>query len=81
MNNDEKTVEECRMQKLEDKMVTFKTSRTILAEFGDKKKFRKNFENPLKYLEAKFLTDGHKILKAASKPTCKGVISNDNYAI
>ena len=81
MNNDEKTVEECGIQKVEDKMVTFKTSRTSLAEFGDKKNLEKSFENPLKYLEAKILTDGHKILKAASKPTCKGVISNDNYAI
>ena len=43
MNNDEKTVEECRIQKVEDKMVNFKTSRTSLAEFGDKKKFRKKF--------------------------------------
>ena len=43
--------------------------------------FGKSFANQIKYLEAKILTDAHKLLKAASKPTCKDVIRYDNYAI
>ena len=33
--------------------------------------FGKSCENPLKYLEAKILTNDYEILKAVSKPTCK----------
>ena len=43
--------------------------------------FGKNCENPLKYLEAKILTDDYKILKAVSKPTCKDVIRFDSYTL
>ena len=46
--------------------------------------FGKSFENPLKFLEAKILTDDHEILKAVSKPTCKAckeVIRYDSYSI
>ena len=43
--------------------------------------FGKSCENPLKYLEAKILTDDYEILKAVSKPTCKDVIRYDNYTL
>ena len=43
--------------------------------------FGKNCENPLKYLEAKILTDYFEILKALSKPTCKYVIRYDSYTL
>ena len=43
--------------------------------------FGKNCENPLKYLEAKILTDGYEILKAVSKPTCKDIIRYENYTL
>ena len=36
--------------------------------------FGKNCENPLKYLEAKILTNAYEIRKAVSKSTCKDVI-------
>ena len=41
--------------------------------------FGKSCENPLKYLEAKILTDDHEILKAVRKPTCKDVIRYYSY--
>ena len=43
--------------------------------------FGKSCENPLKYLEAKILTDEYEILKAVSKPTCKNVIRYENYTL
>ena len=43
--------------------------------------FGKICENPLKYLEAKILTDDYEILKAVSKPTCKDVIRYENYTL
>ena len=43
--------------------------------------FGKSCENPLKYLEAKILTDDYEILKAVSKPTCKDVIRYKNYTL
>ena len=43
--------------------------------------FGKSCENPLKYLEAKILTDDYEILKAVSKPTCKDVIRYENYTL
>ena len=43
--------------------------------------FGKIGENPLKYLEAKILTDDYEILKAVSKPTCKDVIRYENYTL
>ena len=43
--------------------------------------FGKSCENPLKYLEAKILTDDHEIIKAVSKPTCKVVIRYENYTL
>ena len=41
----------------------------------------KSCENPLKYLEAKILTDDYEILKALSKPSCKDVIRYDSYTL
>ena len=41
----------------------------------------KSCENPLKYLEAKILTDYYEILKAVSKSTCKDVIRYENYTL
>ena len=38
-------------------------------------------EIPLKYLEAKILTNDYEILKAVSKPTCKDVIRYENYTL
>ena len=43
--------------------------------------FVKSCENPLKYLEAKILTDEYQILKTVSKPTCKGAIRYDSYTV
>ena len=43
--------------------------------------FGKRCENPLKYLEAKILTNDYEILKAVSKPTCKDVIRYENYTL
>ena len=43
--------------------------------------FGKSYENPLKYLEAKILTNDYEILKAVSKPTCKNVIRYENYTL
>ena len=43
--------------------------------------FGKCCENPLKYLEAKTLTDDYEILNAVSKPTCKDVIRYENYTL
>ena len=43
--------------------------------------FGKNCENPLKYQQAKILTNDYEILKAVSKPTCKDVISYENYTL
>ena len=43
--------------------------------------FGKNFENPLKKLEAKILTDDYEILKAVSKPTSKDVIRYDSCTL
>ena len=43
--------------------------------------FGKSCENPLKYLEAKILTNDYEILKAVSKPTCKDVIRYENYTL
>ena len=43
--------------------------------------FVKTFENPLKYLEAKILTDDCKILKTVSKPTFKDVIRYNSYTL
>ena len=43
--------------------------------------FGKSCENPLKYLEAKILTEDYEILKAVSKPTCKDVIRYENYTL
>ena len=43
--------------------------------------FGKSCENPLKYLEAKILTDDYEILRALSKPTCKDVIRYENYTL
>ena len=43
--------------------------------------FGKSCENPLKYLEAKILTNDFEILKAVSKPTCKDVIRYENYTL
>ena len=40
-----------------------------------------NFENPIKYLEAKILTNDYEILKAVSKPRCKDVIRYENYIL
>ena len=41
----------------------------------------KSCENPLKYLEAKILTNDYEMLKAVSKPTCKDVIRYENYTL
>ena len=41
----------------------------------------KSCENPLKYLEAKILTNDYEILKAVSKPTCKDVIRYENHTL
>ena len=41
--------------------------------------FGKSCENPLKYLEAKILTDDFEIFKA--KPTCKDVFRYENYTL
>ena len=38
-------------------------------------------ENPLKYLEAKILTDDYAIHKADGQPTCKDVIRYDSYTL
>ena len=43
--------------------------------------FGKSCENPLKYLEAKILTDEYEIPKAVSKATCKDVIRYDSYTL
>ena len=43
--------------------------------------FGKSCENPLKYLEAKILTNDYEILKAVSKRTCKDVIRYENYTL
>ena len=43
--------------------------------------FGKSCENPLKYLEAKILTDDYEILKAVSKQTCRDVIRYENYIL
>ena len=43
--------------------------------------FGKSCENPLKYLEAKILTDDYEILKPVSKPHCKDVIRYDSYTL
>ena len=43
--------------------------------------FGKSCENPLKYLEAKILTNDYEVLKAVSKPTCKDVIRYENYTL
>ena len=43
--------------------------------------FGKSCANPLKYLEAKNLTNDYEILKAVSKPTCKDVIRYENYTL
>ena len=43
--------------------------------------FGKSCENPLKYLEAKILTNDYEILKAVGKPTCKDVIRYENYTL
>ena len=43
--------------------------------------FGKSCENPLKYLEAKILTDDYEIHKAVSKPTCRDVIRYENYTL
>ena len=43
--------------------------------------FGKSCESPLKYLEAKILTDYHETLKTVSKPTCKDVIRYDNFTL
>ena len=43
--------------------------------------FGKSCATPIKYLEAKILTDDFEILKAVSKPTCKDVIRYENYAL
>ena len=43
--------------------------------------FGKSFENPLKFLEAKILTNDYEILEAISKPTCKDVIRYENYTL
>ena len=43
--------------------------------------FGKSCENPLKYLEAKILTDDYEILKAVSKPSCKDKIRYDSYTL
>ena len=43
--------------------------------------FGKSCENPLRYLEAKILTDYYEILKAVSKSTCKDVIRYENYTL
>ena len=44
-------------------------------------RFGKNCENPLKYLEAKILTDDHEILKVVSIPICIDVIRYDKYTL
>ena len=41
--------------------------------------FGKSCQNPLKYLEAKILTNDYEILKAVSKPTCKDIIRYESY--
>ena len=43
--------------------------------------FGKSCENPLKYLEAKILTNDYEIFKAVSKPTRKNVIRYENYTL
>ena len=43
--------------------------------------FGKSCEKPIKYLEAKILTDDYEILKAVSKPTCKDVIRYENNTL
>ena len=43
--------------------------------------FVRGCETPLKYLEAKILTDDYQILEAVSKPTCKDVIRYNSYTI
>ena len=43
--------------------------------------FGKSCENPLKYLEAKILTNDYEILKVVSKSTCKYVIRYENYTL
>ena len=43
--------------------------------------FGKNCENPLKYLEAKILTDDFAILRAVSRHTCKDVFTYDSYTL
>ena len=43
--------------------------------------FGKSCENPLKYLEAKILTNDYEIPKAVCKPTCKDVIRYENYTL
>ena len=43
--------------------------------------FGKSCENPLKYLEAKVLTNDYEIFNAVRKPTCKDVIRYENYTL
>ena len=43
--------------------------------------FGKSFENTLKYIEAKILTDDYEIPKVVSKPTCKDVDRYDSYTL
>ena len=43
--------------------------------------YGKSCDNPLKYLEAKILTNDYEILKAVSKPTSKYVIRYENYTL
>ena len=43
--------------------------------------FGESCEYPLKFLEAKILTDDYEIFKAVSKPTCRDVIRYENYAL
>ena len=42
---------------------------------------KKKCEKPLKYLEAKILTNDYEILKAVNKPTCKDVIRYENCTL
>ena len=58
-----------------------KTEAEDIFKLMNKSVFGKSCENPLKYLEAKILTDEYEIPKAVSKATCKDVIRYDSYTL
>ena len=52
MNNKERSVEESRTQKVEDKMTTIETSKTILSNFDDKWFYVMNIKKIFSWLES-----------------------------